>query len=364
MGTIKERKRKDGSSAFLAEIVIKQGGKIVHREAKTLDRRQVAVRWLEKREAELKSPGGLDRAKRPTGTLGDAIGKYTSDITRIGKTKAQVLRAVLEYDIAEKPLSDLRPDDLVALARELKAGGRQASTVLNYISHIGGVISVARSAWGYDVDRNVVQDALAATKRLQLTAKSNKRERRPTLDEVAALLAHFQRIRARRPTSVPMDLITAFAIFSTRRQAEICRIRWEDYEQDAGRIMVRGMKDPGDAEGVDTWVEIIPEAARVIDMMPKKRPEIFPYSTDAVGAAFTRACKILEIENLRFHDLRHEGISRLFEMGRTIPQVASVSGHRSWQSLQRYSHLRATGDKFEAWNGWAPLQPPSRLMRR
>jgi hypothetical protein len=41
---------------------------------------------------------------------------------------------------------------------------------------------------------------------------------------------------------------------------------------------------------------------------------------------------------LHFHDLRHEGISRLFEMGRTIPQAASVSGHRSWASLQRYSH--------------------------
>jgi integrase len=283
MGTIKERKRKDGTSAFLAEIVIKRNGQIVHREAKTLDRRQVAVRWLEKREAELKAPGGIDRAKRPTGTLGDAIGKYTQDVTRIGKTKSQVLRAVLEYDIAEKPLSELRPDDLVALARELKAGGRQASTVLNYISHVGGVISVARSAWGYDVDRNVVPDALAATKRLQLTAKSNKRERRPTLDELTALLAHFQHIRARRPTSVPMDLITVFATFSTRRQAEICRIRWEDYEKDACRILVRNMKDPGDNDGVDTWVEIIPEAARIIDLMPKKRPEIFPYSTDVNG---------------------------------------------------------------------------------
>jgi integrase len=364
MGTIKERKRKDGSSAFLAEIVIKRGGKIVHREAKTLDRKTAAKEWLEQREAKLKSPGGLERAKRPAGTLGDAIERYTKDFTRIGKTKSQVLRAVLDYDIADKPLSDLRPDDLVDLARELKAGGRQSSTVLNYLSHMGGVISTARRSWRYEVDRDLVKDALEETKRLNLTAKSKKRTRRPKLDEIAALLAHFQKIRARRPTSVPMDLITTFAIFSTRRQAEICRIRWEDYEKEAGRVLVRGMKDPGDAEGVDTWVEIIPEAARIIAMMPKIRPEIFPYSTDAVGASFTRACQFLEIQDLRFHDLRHEGVSRLFEMGRTIPQVASVSGHRSWQSLQRYSHLRATGDKFEAWKGWATLQPPTRLMRR
>jgi hypothetical protein len=76
----------------------------------------------------------------------------------------------------------------------------------------------------------------------------------------------------------------------------------------------------------------------IIELIPRRGDRIFPYSTDAINAAFTRACKVLAIDDLQFHDLRHEGISRLFEMGRTIPQVASVSGHRSWQSLQRYTH--------------------------
>ena len=48
------------------------------------------------------------------------------------------------------------------------------------------------------------------------------------------------------------------------------------------------------------------------------------------------------------------GLSRLFEMGKTIPQAASVSGHRSWQSLQRYTHLRQTGDKYEHWQWKCP----------
>lgn len=60
-------------------------------------------------------------------------------------------------------------------------------------------------------------------------------------------------------------------------------------------------------------------------------------------------CRFLEIEDLHFHDLRHEGISRLFEIGYTIPRAASVSGHRSWSSLQRYSHIRQTGDKYKGW---------------
>ena len=63
----------------------------------------------------------------------------------------------------------------------------------------------------------------------------------------------------------------------------------------------------------------------------------------------TRACQQLEIKDLHFHDLRHEGVSWLFEMGRTIPQVAIVSGHRSWSSLKRYSHLRQAGDNFAGW---------------
>jgi integrase len=92
----------------------------------------------------------------------------------------------------------------------------------------------------------------------------------------------------------------------------------------------------------------------IIDAMPRRGKEIFPYSVDAIGAAFTRACKILGIEDLHFHDLRHDGISRLFEMGKTIPQAASVSGHRSWSSLKRYSHLRQTGDKYSGWK-WFPF---------
>jgi integrase len=58
---------------------------------------------------------------------------------------------------------------------------------------------------------------------------------------------------------------------------------------------------------------------------------------------------MLDIKDLKFHDLRHEGVSRLFELGKTIPQVASVSGHRSWQNLQRYTHIRTVGDKWANW---------------
>jgi len=160
-------------------------------------------------------------------------------------------------------------------------------------------------------------------------------------------MEHFGRIRDHRPSSIPMQKIVAFALFSTRRQEEITLLRWEDLDGD--RILVRNMKHPGDKIGNNVYCELLPEALTVIQSMPRTETRIFPFSTDAISAGFTRACRFLVIQDLRFHDLRHEGISRLFEMGKTIPQAAAVSGHRSWTSLKRYTHIRQTGDKYANW---------------
>jgi integrase len=205
---------------------------------------------------------------------------------------------------------------------------------------------------GYPLSRQEFDDAVTVIKKLGLIRKGNERNRRPTLEELDRLMEHFGRVRDHRPSSIPMRKIVGFALFSTRRQEEITLLRWEDLDGD--RILVRDMKHPGDKNGNNVYCELPPEALAIINSMPRDGERIFPYSTDAISTAFTRACRILGIEDLRFHDLRHEGISRLFEMGRTIPHVAAVSGHRSWTSLKRYTHIRQSKDKYENWK-WADL---------
>jgi pimeloyl-ACP methyl ester carboxylesterase len=112
--------------------------------------------------------------------------------------------------------------------------------------------------------------------------------------------------------------------------------------------------------GIDGWSKRLmemrfvpgaapPEAVAIIESVPKWDERIFPYVSESIGTSFTRACKLLGITGLHFHDLRHEGVSLLFEKGATIPQAATVSGHRTWQSLKRYSHLRQVGDKYAGW---------------
>jgi integrase len=361
MGTILTRKLKGGRTSYIAQVRIAKGGKS-HSESKTFEREAAARTWMKKREAELAKPGALGRPRDGRGaTLADAIDRYIGESRhQIGKTKAQVLSALKQDEIAGMACAEIGSADIIALTHRLSEG-RQPQTVQNYLSHLGAVFKVARPAWRMDLDPQALSDARMVGQRLGLTAKSGKRDRRPTLAELDRLMSFFAGRAQRRPDSVPMHVLIAFAIFSTRRQDEICRIVREDLDARHSRIWVRDMKHPGEKIGNDVLVDLPEPALAIITAQGAKAGRLFPYSSENVSTQFTRACKILDIDNLHFHDLRHEGISRLFEMGFSIPRAATVSGHRTWSSLQRYSHLRQAGDKFEHWpwlgkitgEGWA-----------
>ncbi len=360
MGTIVTRKRKDGSVSYQAQILIKRAGVIVHREAQTFERKQAASAWLEKREKSLSMPGALERINAQDPTLDEVIQHYIIDSQRpLGDTKRQVLSAIQKFSIASLRCSQINSVAIVDFAKEKLATGVQAQTVENYLSHLAAIFVIAEPAWGYPLRKDEMESARVVTRRMGLTSKSRHRERRPTLDELDRLLTYFRLHRRWRRTARPMQYIIAFALFSARRQDEITRLLWSDLDEDGGRILVRDMKHPEDKDGNHIWCDIPKPALDIIRLIPRKKAQIFPYRTSTISTAFTRACKVLNIEDLRFHDLRHEGVSRLFEMGLSIPQVATVSGHRSWSSLQRYTHLRKTGDKYANWVWFETLKEQS-----
>jgi integrase len=349
MGTITTRKRADGTEGHTVQIRIKRKGVIVHTEAQTFDRPAAAKLWMGKREAELAEPGAIEKLRRPDPPLADVIDHYTRDTNKdFGKTKAQVLAAIKAHKIAKRRCSEITSQDWIEFIDTLKV---QPQTAGNYMAHIASVYTVARPAWGYQLDKQVIDDARITAKKLGKISKSNERTRRPTLAELDALFEHLIR---RATQAAPLPLIAAFAIFSTRRQGEITRITAHDLDQAHSDVWVRDMKHPGEKLGNDVRVSLPPEAmacARILirDHHRGGDPRICPYNEESISTAFTRACQFLEIDDLHFHDLRHEGISRLFELGHNIPQVAMVSGHRTWTSLKRYTHLRTTGDKYAGW---------------
>lgn len=251
------------------------------------------------------------------------IDQYLDEYKKIrplGKIKSATLNAIKDTWLGELDDSALTSQKLVEFAqwRMSKEGGSvQAQTVGNDLSHLGAVLSVARPA-----DALAMRDARKVLRKLGMVRKSKERNRRPTLEELDKLMVHFFEMQTRRKSQIDMPKIIAFAIFSTRRQEEITRIRWDDLDCTRQAVLVRDMKNPGQKIGNDVWCHLPDEAWSILHTMPKVEREIFPYNAKSVSASFTRACPLLGIEDLHFHDLRHEVVSRLFKMDWDIPRVS------------------------------------------
>jgi len=192
----------------------------------------------------------------------------------------------------------------------------------------------------------VVQEARAALAAHDMVGKSEERVRsvhggRVLDSEIAKLVTYFD---SRSDISgYPMSDLTRFAVASCMRISEVCRLTWADLDEKAAAILIRNRKDPRKKVGNDQTVPLLGDALKIIKRQPRTEGEerIFPYSEKTVSTYFTRAVTALGLPDLHLHHLRHEGISRLFDAGLQIQQVAIVSGHKSWQMLRRYTKIQA-----------------------
>lgn len=341
MATIRARKQANGLTRYTAIIRLRKGKAVIHQEAKTFAHRAAAVTWARHREVQLEDPTALIQAQDGTQTLARVIRWYIDTFESVSKwqrTKQTHLEFLERHQIGKSNPFALTTAILVDHVRNRRAEGACAATVANDLTWLGVVLRAAKSVKGLPVRPAIVEEARTACRELRLVGKSRKRNRRPTAEELERLKAFFSRRDAR--SEIPMVDIVAFAIHSARREAEICRLEWRDNDQASRTGMVRDAKHPTAKEGNHRRFKCTPEAWEIVKRQPVTSEYIFPYNPRSVSAAFTRACHILGIVDLHFHDLRHEATSRLFERGYQIHEVAQFTLHDSWNELKRYTNLR------------------------
>lgn len=353
--TYEKRPRADGRVRYRAIIRIKRNGEIVHRESKTFDKRAQAKAWATRRVEILEGVGAATKAK-----VGDVIAAYIDAHQRtkpIGRSKLSCLRFLMTWPLAKVQALDLQPNHLVEHCQSRITHGTSASTVAQDVAFLRSVWSASEGLLGLPLDVSVFERAQPTLRRLGLVSRSRQRDRRPTRAEMDALMEYFARREAnprwQNRQLVPMTTIIPLAIATTRRCGEIVnRIRRDEIKHD--RMLVRDMKHPGEKAGNDVWC-YLPEPARPLLVkalnMHRESTVLLPYKADSVSNAWTQACKALGIDDLHFHDLRHEGISWLFERGWDIPRVAAVSGHRDWNMLRRYTRI-GIDEPFDRWADW------------
>lgn len=124
------------------------------------------------------------------------------------------------------------------------------------------------------------------------------------------------------------------------RIGEVCNLRWEDINEEHRTVLVRDRQDPRKRQGNHMIVPLLAESFDIVMPQPKDGAFIFPYNPRSVTAGFQRVRNNLGIKDLRYHDLRREGASRLFEKGYSIEEVAQVTGHRNLNILRQvYTQL-------------------------
>tara|TARA_E500000081_G_scaffold41245_1_gene44862 strand:- start:838 stop:1923 length:1086 start_codon:yes stop_codon:yes gene_type:complete len=167
---------------------------------------------------------------------------------------------------------------------------------------------------------------------------TQERDRRLTDNEL-------KRIISAAPTKDErFGLIVWFAVHTSMRMGEILKLQWNDLSENGRTILVRDRKHPK-RKHTDR-VPLLPQAQDIINQMPRAAVQIFPLAEKSITRNFSEAVKRIQkddptFEHARFHDTRHEAISRLFEMGLHTTDVQKFSGHRSLDNLMRYTHLNA-----------------------
>ena len=187
------------------------------------------------------------------------------------------------------------------------------------------VIASASRLWGIKLGSN---PALQVT----LPPPSNPRTRRLTPSDQEKLLQALVRTRSPFVASA-IDL----ALHTGMRRGELLAARWSDLDMEQRTLRLTMTKN-----GHPRTIPLAPEAMATIEALRSlsRGERILPISANALRLAWERLKRRAGIKDLRFHDLRHEAISRLFEKGLNVPEVAVMSGHRDPRMLFRYTHPR------------------------
>lgn len=307
-------------------------------ESATFETKSAAERWARKIERAIDD--GTTGGRAQPGTVADMLDRYEVEVRGfrpLGRSKLSSL-GLVRKGLGHVELKDLDAGRIIKFARERQAAGAGPVTLNVDLAYLGTVLRTARALWRWQVSDEPVREARDALRMVGMVGRSRSRDRRPAPAETDALCAYW---RANPRQSIPMADIWEFAIASAMRLGEIVRIRWADLDEAASTVTIRDRKDPRQKAGNDEKVPLLFGALDIILRQPRTTERIFPYNERSVSTAFQRACAELGIEGLTFHDGRHEGVSRLFERGFRIEQVALVSGHKDWRTLRRYTQLRA-----------------------
>ena len=274
-------------------------------------------------------------------TVKTALERYLKEVTPTKKASTQrsepgKARKLTEH-LGQYSLASLSAEQVARFRDDRLGEGKSRNTVRLELAMLGHLYTIAIKEWGMGLVANPVSN-------IRRPVPPPGRDRRLRGDEEERLL------RACEAHSNPMlAWIVKLALYTGMRHGEIVSLQRGQVNLKRRSIHLTDAKNhssrtvPLTNKAIGVLREAMNHAIRPMDTEliffgePGRDGVRRPYSTNRVWRlALGRA----GIENLRFHDLRHEATSRFVEAGLSDQEVSSITGHKSMQMLRRYTHLR------------------------
>lgn len=327
MATIRKRTSAKGVTSYYAEVRIHDQGVVVARKSATFPTQREAKAWAARTEAWLQN-----NPATPLPTVGELIARYVErmdTIKPLRRTRRECLRRIQSLPFASTPVGDVTPAALVEFCEFRRAEGAGPATMLVDIGALTAVWRDGGRLLDLQITDQVFRDARPLLQRLGLIGKPVARKRRPTGVELDRILAAMRKRERHHSALLPIVDLVQFLVYSCMRVGEVCSIRWDDVDEVARTVVIRERKHPTDKQANDQVVPLLGPAWEILQRQPRLATRVFPFDSESVSAAFQKVRDQLGIQDLRLHDLRREGISRLLELGFAPHEVMAVSGHRS-----------------------------------
>ncbi len=297
--------------------------------AKSFDSKSEAEKWARNLEAELDRCGSMPDARLAEQmTVHELLTRYRREITSVKRsaiTEATRIGGMLKREICYRTLAILSPSD-IALYRDERLKVVSGSTVLKELNILGHAIDIARKEWGVHLPQN-------PCRMIRRPAPARARDRRLQEGEERKLLDAAD--AGRNPY---MRSLIITALETAMRQGELLSLSWSSVDLER-RLVHLEMTKNGESRDVPLSKRAVETLKHLRDTTSHDR--VFPLSKGAVCQAWEHLRTRAGSQDLRFHDLRHEAVTRLLERGFNVIETATISGHKELRMLQRYSHLRA-----------------------
>lgn len=317
------RKRVSGKNvSWYAEVCAKGV-----RRGKSFPTKNEALQWALSTEQSLGKHGGIV-SKR---TLGEAMEKYAREISpqkKGARWEAIRLKKIGRDKIASTMLSMLT-SDLLQEWVDAQCKILSPSSVNRDFTVLASVLKAARLQWKWMVDQ--------PTKDVRRPKDPPARDRRITEKEIFLIMKALQ-YEGGKPETMRQQIAIAFllALETAMRQGEIWGLEWRCVHLKERYITLEVTKN-----GTRRDVPLSKRAVELLELMPKTGEKVFTGCSQAVlEATFRRSVKLAGIENLHFHDARHEAITRLARKVDVL-DLARMVGHRDLRSLQSYYNATA-----------------------